>query len=218
MERIIEEKPESIKSPERGIEKAVFIMYPDVRTTEGPDPRTVIDGKHASYFCQKVFDRYSQILQAYKRNGFKIIGVIYKDTLPDKFSPLYPQNDFDELLTLSKTIDEWTHENHKELLEEALEKINLLKRAKIILGGYHAGDCVLTMGKVLKRKSLKVKINAELTEEQGKLFVMLREANKIFSSSSGKTPEVKEVFEEEIKDNKQIRKRETRRIASLLKK
>jgi len=218
MERIIEEKPESIKSPERGIEKAVFIMYPDIRTTEGPDPRTVIDGKHMSYFCQKVFDRYEKILQAYKRNGFKIIGVVYNDTLPDKFSPLYPQKEFDLLLPISTNFEGWNHEKHEQLLHGVLEKINLSEGAKIILGGYHAEDCVFTMGKLLKRKSLKVKINAELTEEQGKLFVMLREANKIFSSSSGKTPEVKEVFEEEIKDNKQIRKRETRRIASLLKK
>ncbi len=218
MERFLEENPESVKPPEKEISKAVFIMYPDMRTTR-PKENIIVDGKSVSHFCQTVFERYEKILQAYKRNGFKIIGVVYNDTLPDKFSPLYPKKEFDELLPVSTDFKGWNHKKHGQWFQEAVKKINLSEKAKVIIGGYHAEDCVLAMGKVLKTKLLNVKINAELTEKQGEMFVMFKEMNKILSSGMGKdnNKEVREMIREEIDDNKDINRREIRRIASLLK-
>lgn len=218
MERNLEQRPESLESLPKEIKKAVFIMYPDFRVTEGPDPKVIVDGKNPSDFAQEVFNRYEKILQAYKKNGFKIIGIVYNDTLPDKFSPLYPQKEFDTLLPVKTNIEKWDHENHQSLLEETLEKINFSKEAKIIVGGYHSQDCVKTMGEILKKRSLKVKINAELTEKQGEMFTFIRKANRVFSSSLKESQGDSQTFEQEIKDNREIKKYEIRRINSLLKK
>lgn len=143
MERFFKENQESLKSPEKSINKAVLIMYPDIRTTRPAENLLIKENHFPSSFYQGVHEKYEKTIQAYKRNGFKIIGVVYNDTLPDKFSPLYPQKEFDLLLPVATDIKNWKHSKHESLLAEVLEKINLSPKAKIILGGFHSEDCVI---------------------------------------------------------------------------
>lgn len=141
------------------VSKAVIIMYPDKRTTGGrvDSPKTSL----MEYF----YDVISKQIARYKKKGFTIFGIVYQDTNPENFSILYPVQEFDKLVAIPRKIDEWKHEEHADLLNEAVGKLNLSETAETIVGGYHAFDCVVEMAKMLKKNNFNVQVNLLLTNE-----------------------------------------------------
>lgn len=155
-------------------DKLVVIMYPDCRTTGGiPGPnngRTPPDRLLSDEF----FRTADRLLGRYKNQGYQVYGVIYMDTEPENFSPLYPITRFDELIPVNTDLEHWDREEHQELLEEVATRLHISPGTKTIIGGYHAFDCVAQMVKVLRDKGYQVAPNLLLTNELGPLLVAHR--------------------------------------------
>ena len=155
-----------IESEYRTAVTNVVIMYPDVRTTGGfrmttDEIKSTLEGNFHS--------AVQRLLKRYKRNGAQITGIVYQDTSPDNFSPLFPREGFDSLVSVPVNFADWHRVDHSDLLESIYKKLGI--SGNTVVGGYHAFDCVAKMIQVLENKGHKVKPNLLLTNELGELLV-----------------------------------------------
>ncbi|OIP57988.1 MAG: hypothetical protein COX79_00830 [Candidatus Levybacteria bacterium CG_4_10_14_0_2_um_filter_36_16] len=162
IEALIPVSAEVVSQP---VSKAVIIMYPDGRITGGRNdiPKTSL--------VEDFYSVVSKQIARYKKKGFTIFGIVYQDTTQENFSVLYPVHEFDRLVEVPRKIDEWKHEEHEDLLDEVIGKLNLSETAETIVGGYHALDCVVEMAKVLRRNNFNVQVNPLLTNELAFLLI-----------------------------------------------
>lgn len=156
------------------VDRVVIIMYPDCRTTGGnprsTNGRTPPDGLLSDEF----FRTTNSLLGRYKNQGYRVYGIVYADTEPENFSPLYPYARFDELVPVNVTLEHWTRDRHRELLEDVVVRLHIDPGAKTIVGGYHTFDCVAKIVKVLRDKGCQVTPNLLLTNELGPLLTAHR--------------------------------------------
>lgn len=146
IERILPHK--NIESEIKKSEKSVIIMYPDSRTTRGQYiTQENIDGTFEAIFLYTV----NKILSKYSKQGYDIKGIIYQDTFPNNFSPIYPISQFDQLIPLPVSATEWKGNKHKEYLESIYETLQIKENSPVIVGGYHSSDCVQVMTSFFKK-------------------------------------------------------------------
>ncbi len=166
IERILPHK--NIESEIKKSEKSVIIMYPDSRTTGGQyiTPEN-IDGTLEAIFLYTV----NKMLSKYSRQGYDIKGIIYQDTFPNNFSPIYPISQFDQLIPLPVSALEWKSNKHKEYLEAIYEILQIKEKSTVVVGGYHSSDCVQVMTSFLRDKKHAAKPNLLLTNALGEVIL-----------------------------------------------
>lgn len=156
------------------VDKVVIIMYPDCRNTGGNPGHN--NGRTPPYrlLSDEFFITTDRLLGRYKNQGYRVYGVIYTDTEPENFSPLYPFTRFDELIPVNTDLEHWDREKHRELLDDVIIRLHISPETRTIVGGYHAFDCVAQMVKVLRDKGCQAAPNLLLTNELGPLLVAHR--------------------------------------------
>lgn len=155
---------------------AVVIMYPDMRTTGGG--LRDID-ELTGTFEGEFRETSGKILTRYKREGIPITGIVYSDTSPEYISTLYPQELFDTFISVEVPFLKWEGDKHKRYLRKVVENIPR-HEGKIVVGGYHAFDCVVTMAQVLELSGQKAEPNLLLTDQLGELLLHHR-ARRFFA-------------------------------------
>src|SRR5258708_7574934 len=166
--------------------KAVIIMYPDCRTTGGNPGRD--NGRIPSdrLLSSGFFKNADRLLGRYQDQCYQVYGVVYKNTQPENFSPLYPYSRFDELIPLKVDLKHWKRERHRELLEEMLLKLPIVPEAKTIVGGYHTFDCVALMARILSDKGFAVSADLRLTTELGRFLLIAHKVKQMMGQMHGK--------------------------------
>lgn len=153
------------------IDKAVIIMYPDCRTTgglsEADNGRCVPEGLLTEAYYRTV----DKLLGRYIHRGFSVYGITYLDTDPDNFSSIYPNNRFDQFFPVSTEFNNWQRAHHLKLLNKVIDGIPLGAGSQVVVGGYHAYDCVASMVKVLLERKYSTSPDLRLTNLLGWLLV-----------------------------------------------
>ncbi len=146
----------------------VIIMYPDQRTTGGGK---LTKEELSGTFEESFLDTATNILSRYKRQNIKINGVVFADTLPTQFSSFYPEHLFDNIVALRIGFMDWKSASHLDLLQEIYSDLSIDDSGSVVVGGYHAFDCVVDMTRVLEAMGRKVEPNLLLTDQLGELLV-----------------------------------------------
>jgi hypothetical protein len=160
------------------VSQALVIMYPDHRTTggypllPGEQPESILTGAY--------HDFASRYIQRFKREGFSVFAVEFQDSTELTRVQIYPYDQFDTIVPVDVPYRKWSQDIHEELLESVIDRMNLAERARVVVGGYHATDCVPTMINVLKGKYFRAEANLLLTNMIGPHFVS-RELLKLMS-------------------------------------
>lgn len=174
------EQRELIKIPERNIvsvAKAVVILFPDIRITGGKSwPQDYV-----SILSQNFRDTTGKLLTRYQRLGFTTVGIIYRDTTSETFSYLYPQSKLKNIIRWEKTCSDWDNKDssdyqkfrqlYKSYMPKLLGELNLQNKAEVIVGGYHAKDCVATFAAYLRKEGFRTKVDLRLTDELSFLLI-----------------------------------------------
>lgn len=142
--------------------RALIILFPDTRTVGGPN---YLSERELTPFEQRLRNTSEAIIKRYKRNGFKIIGVVYKDTSDHYFSHYYPDAEFDQLIPMQLTFSEWSHPRYKSGIPELTESMNFKESAKILIGGYHATDCIAQFTAFLQDQGLDAEADLRLSDK-----------------------------------------------------
>lgn len=145
------------------VSKTVVVLFPDIRTTGGLS-KTSPDYV-ATLLTGQFFSTVEKLLKRYKREGFKIIGVLYNDSTHETFSGLFPEETFDGLVRLEEDFDHWSHEDYNKELPEVINAFNLVPQAHVIVGGYHAKDCVVYTTATLRELGFVASSDLRLTDE-----------------------------------------------------
>lgn len=153
------------------INKAVIIMYPDCRTTGDFRDPALLAIQNASKLITEFKATTNKVLERYSDQRYSIIGITYQDTTEATFSMLYPKSQFDTLIPVSRPFRRWRREIHPSLLQELVPKLQLVREANIVVGGYHAFDCVAWMVRVLRQNGYQTKPDLLLTNELGELLI-----------------------------------------------
>lgn len=162
---MVENKDSSIVTAENlvPVSRAVVILFPDSRTTDGVSLDTAeafpdtLPGKFLSS-TQRITGRYRQ-------QGFTTFGVVYDDTTPELTSGLYDPSQFDYIIPTGITFADWTRDKYKLSLPNVIKALNLSPQASVIVGGYHAEDCVVEMASSLRRLRYSSNVDLRLTNE-----------------------------------------------------
>ncbi|HVZ11406.1 MAG TPA: hypothetical protein VG965_00040 [Patescibacteria group bacterium] len=155
--------------PEREfpVSRAVLVLFPDSRTTGNFHGQ---DG-YVPYMANSFRNSTDRVLKRYRSQGYKTIGLTYQDTGDENFSYLYPREAFDELLIWSMSFADLVgsgkdfHKSYNESFPEFLEKLNLADGADVVVGGYHAADCVPNFSNWLRSENHNPRIDLRLTDE-----------------------------------------------------
>ena len=154
--------------------KAVVILFPDIRTTGGKSSHQ----DYVSLLSQDFRDTTDRLLNRYQRLGFTTVGVVYRDTDSETFSYLYPQNQFQETIKWGDFGAWGSNEKFTQFYEnglpEMLRELNLREQAEVVVGGYHAQDCVARFVAYLKREGFRAKVDLRLTDELPFLLISHR--------------------------------------------
>jgi len=174
---------EQIKNSERNnapLPKAVLILFPDIRTTGGQSG----DQENQSFLYRDFRNTADKLLARYQRLGFTTVGIIYRDTDSETFSYLYPQSNLQHIIRWGQTFDDWENKGSKEnqefdelyksFLPTLLADLNLQDNADVIVGGYHAKDCVAKFAAYLRQKGFKAKVDIKLTDQLPFLLISHR--------------------------------------------
>lgn len=163
------------------VSQAVVVMFPDVRTADGVTRKftTTFPDTLPGEFLSKT----QSILKRYKQQGYAIFGSVYDDTEPEHFSGLYDYYSFDSILPIGHTYDQWTHERYQSVISKIIDDLHLLPQATVVVGGYHAEDCVAEMAAALRRLGHASSVDLRLTDELPFLLIGHR-GRKILGSSA----------------------------------
>ena len=143
-----------------GVSNAIIVLFPDIRTTGG---KLGYVGK--SGLTKEFRDTIEKLLARYKRQDFRTIGVLYRDSTPETLSGLYPESSFDELIKMDTDFKQWTRERYEEELPSIIKALNLTPGAQVIVGGYHSKDCVVSMTAALLKESFNASTDLRLTDQ-----------------------------------------------------
>lgn len=164
-----------IHEPNVPISKAVVILFPDVRTTN--------EGKnlHQDYrpiLFQDFRNTTGRLLTRYQRLGFRTSGVVYDDTNSETFSYLYPQSELQNIIKWVTFGDWGNNEEFRQFYEnglpDILKKLYLRDKAEVVVGGYHAEDCVAKFTAYLKKEGFRAKVDLKLTDKLPFLLISHR--------------------------------------------
>ena len=149
------------------IARAVIVLFPDIRTT---GDFAKYQDEYVPFLAQRFRDVSGLLLARYKRQGYRIFGLVYQDTDDANFSYLYPQESFDELIVwnqsfrdLAKKKDEF-RELYEGSFPQFTRALNLENLGEIVIGGYHAEDCVSNYAGYLYSSGYKTRIDLRLTD------------------------------------------------------
>lgn len=154
--------------------KILFIVFPDNRITGGYSLATLPQEIGALYFEEKFRAITIKLINRYKRNGYKVFGLLYSDSTPETFSMYYPVEDFDSLVKATASVDGWTPKKYKKELPGIIESFNLDPDSNVVIGGYHAEDCVAKAAAAFIKKGFKTSIDLKLTNHLTFLLVSHR--------------------------------------------
>lgn len=154
--------------------KAVVILFPDVRTTSDDS----LPQDYVPILFQNFRDTTDRLLARYQRLGFRTSAVIYEDTNSETFSYLYPRNQFQNIIRW-KAFGNWGNdEKFRQFYESGLpvilKELNLREKAEVVVGGYHAKDCVAAFAGYLKKEGFRTKVDLRLTDELPFLLISHR--------------------------------------------
>ncbi len=162
---------EALKTPEiETNSNVVVIMFPDSRTTGD----TSNSDTHKA-----VSELFPKLISRYKRKGFVVIGVVYRDTTPENLSSLFDFSQFNQIIAIKSNLFEFNNKTNDDQFavdEEVVNYMNLkMGGGNIVVGGFHDSHCVLTMAKVLKSKGFNTSIDFLLTNASRKLILKHRD-------------------------------------------
>lgn len=148
--------------------KSVIILFPDNRTT-GDWTQFASEG-YIPILAERFRESTSRLLKRYQSQGYRINALVYRDTDEANFSYLYPHDAFANVITWNRNPDDWEdgegfHELYKESFPEFRDALNPTTGGEIVVGGYHAGDCVINFAKYLRSQGFKAKIDLRLTDQ-----------------------------------------------------
>lgn len=158
------------------ISKAVVILFPDIRTTGDKNSHQ----DYTSILSQDFRDATDALLMRYQRLGFNTIGVVYRDTDSNTFSFLYPQSQLQNTIKWDKTFSDWSNNQDKFRqfyetgMKDIFKHINLKDKAEVVVGGYHAKDCVAKFTAFLRTKGFRATVDLKLTNELPFLLISRR--------------------------------------------
>lgn len=159
----IEARANESNEVDRSAPKILFIVFPDNRTTGGYTLATLPQERGAFYLEEKFRATTIKLIDRYKRNGYRVLGLLYSDSTPETFSIYYPVEDFDALVKTTVSINEWTPKKYKKELPKIIESFNLDPDSNIVIGGYHADDCVAKAAAAFIKKGFTVCVDLKLT-------------------------------------------------------
>jgi len=162
------EQEELVGTPEQNIvsvAKAAVVLFPDTRTTGGENRLK----DYTPILYQDFRSVTEKLLKRYQRLGFTTVGIVYEDTNSETFSYLYPQGLFQNIIRVG-AFNSWGNDEkftqfYENCLPDILKKLNPKKDADIVVGGFHAKDCIAKFTAFLKRKGFKARIDLRLTNE-----------------------------------------------------
>ncbi len=166
-----------IKEINTPISRAVVVLFPDQRTTGGSKP----ESPYIPTLYQDFRETTGRILTRYRNQGFKTMAVVYGDTQPDTFSYFYPQGQFQDIIRW-ETFHSWGkdwEQFYRRGLPKILEGLNLQNNAQVIVGGFHAKDCVAKFTGFLREKGFKASVDLRLTNELPFLLISHRLRSKL---------------------------------------
>lgn len=154
--------PETLVSKEQTkTSKALMIVFPDARTTGGPRQLN----RELTPFEKKRCSITEKIFRRYKQNGYKIFGLVYKDTTSDRFSQYYPQAEFDQLIRIPTDFADWTHGQYQAAIPKVISEMNLADEARVFVGGYHATDCVAQFTAGIQDRQINAAADLRLSDK-----------------------------------------------------
>lgn len=147
----------------QAISRAVIIMFPDARTTDGVTP--ALTREFPDTLPGQFFSTTQKILGRYKHEGYTVLCTVYDDTASETASGLYNLQLFDQLIPSGSTFAKWNREDYLSKLPTIIDAFNLVPQASVVVGGYHAEDCVVEMTGALRRLGYRSSIDLRLTNE-----------------------------------------------------
>lgn len=174
--------PETNKRP---INKLVFIVFPDARTTGGPtrDRRTEIG---LLVLEEKFLEASTKIIEKYKKQGFKVVSLLYSDSNEKNSSHLFPQNLFDGSVHLKKPFAKWQRDEYQDELPEIISNLGLSNDAQVIVGGFHATDCLSAAAGAFRNAGFNTKADIRLSDKLPFLLISHIERKMIYDPESQK--------------------------------
>lgn len=163
-------------------------MYPDCRTTGGKPIQN--EGESPSLFSSQFRHTVGRMLKRYRHLGYQRLAVVFNDTTAKTFSPLYPFDEFDKLVSMGHNLGDWNRESHHGDLKELVNKFRFPQTSRFVVGGYHAKDCVVEMVKVLREIGYEAHPNLLLTNILGEFLLMSHYARKLFGQMHTKEDRV----------------------------
>lgn len=143
--------------------QAVIILFPDARITDRVT-RDITE-TFPDTLPGKFFSATQKILGRYKIHGYRIFGIVYADTTSDLESGLYDSQLFDSTVSKGINLAEWNRDNYQSALPHIIEELNLTSQSSVVVGGYHATDCVVEMASALRQQGHSGQIDLRLTNE-----------------------------------------------------
>ena len=165
---MIEAKNPQIQETEENTSRAFIILFPDIESVGSPKH---LEERELTPFEQEVAKTTKTIINWYKKNGYKIFGVIYSDTSDNnRFSQYFPRESFDHLIPMETTLNDWTHERYNDEIPKIVSSMRLSANAEVYVSGYHLMDCIAQMTARLRDQGFVANVDIKLSE---KLPIML---------------------------------------------
>lgn len=158
---------------ETRVGKALVILFPDTRATSEGDRVAA----NVSILIGDFRKTVSELLERYKKMGFKVYAIVYRDTNDANFSGLYPREKVDRLVKWDQTFGDWGeedeafHKSYQETLPQFVEALDLKNGANVVVGGFHAGDCVAKFVAHLRNNGYNATFDLRLTDQLPFLLV-----------------------------------------------
>ncbi len=160
------------KMVESSIGKALVVLFPDIRTTGGQANYT---GEHIPLLAEDFRKANAAVMTRYRRAGFTTFGAVYKDTDDQTFSYYYDKTLFDKIirwdLKFADIVGEAFKPAYARFMDNLRQELKTTDDAKVVVGGYHAQDCVLNFAHNLINNNINASIDLRLTNEATFLVV-----------------------------------------------
>ena len=152
---------------------ALVILFPDARTTYLPsnEPELTKDPMVNTYRNTSI-----KLLERYRQQGYLTTAFIYADTSEEDYSYNYPPQSFSTVITSQLTFGSWTRKNYQDELLSLIP--SYFQGTRLVVGGYHADDCVATFTAAARNFGLAAKVDLRLTDKFTFLLIS-HEARKL---------------------------------------